>query len=672
MKRLSEVLEEYSQSDILPMHMPGHKRNKKMNMRNPYSLDVTEVRGMDNLHKPEGAILVLMSDLTKWYHSEQSYILVNGSTGGLLAAITACCHHGDSIAIARNCHTSVYHAIQLLELKPEYLFPDGEGGDLRTLGIAGSIRPDDVRDLLIRNPEVKCIVITSPTYEGIVSPIREIATVAHEYGVALIVDEAHGAHFNWHKDFPETAVQQGADLVVESLHKTLPSFTQTAILHADFTNVSRERLEWCLRTYQSSSPSYILMAGIDRCFAYIEREGQRDYPIYVQNLKEFRDKMTSLNKLYLFHSDNQEISKLVFATDRTTMSGKQFADQLFERFGIETEMSCGNYCIAMTSVCDEKESFERLAAAVFCLDREASEAEINQTGFHYIWEQPTRVLFSYQAADCEKEIVDLSNAKGRTAAEDIYLYPPGIPLVVAGEMITDHIVTLLQIGDAQGYTVQGAENGVVSVVKQEKRLEGCFGSEDIMGRLFVIMGKSATGKDSLYQRIVKDHPELNEVVSYTTRPIRSGEVYGKEYFFVSKEEMYEMREENKIVECRKYDTVLGPWFYFTADDGQIDFSKGDYILISTLEGYEKLQQFFGIDNIVPVYIEVDDFVRLERAVNRERNQVSPCVPELCRRFLADEQDFSEDKLQMAGIDTRIVNDDFERAVENIEKLIQSR
>ena len=192
-----------------------------------------------------------------------------------------------------------------------------------------------------------------------------------------------------------------------------------------------------------------------------------------------------------------------------------------------------------------------------------------------------------------------------------------------------------------------------------------------MGKLFVIMGKSATGKDSIYHEIVKRCPQLREIITYTTRPMREGETYGKEYYFVTKEEMYEMRENGKIIECREYDTVLGPWFYFTADDGQLDFDKGDYILISTLEGYEKLQAAFGIGSIVPVYIEVDDLERLERAVRRERSQVSPCVPELCRRFLADEEDFSEERLQMAGIEMRIVNEDLETAVENVEKLIRS-
>ncbi len=192
-----------------------------------------------------------------------------------------------------------------------------------------------------------------------------------------------------------------------------------------------------------------------------------------------------------------------------------------------------------------------------------------------------------------------------------------------------------------------------------------------MGKLFVIMGKSATGKDSLYQAIVERHPELQEIITYTTRPIRAGETYGKEYYFVNKDEMYELREAGKIIECREYNTVMGPWFYFTADDGQIDLSTDKkYILISTLEGYEKLQAFYGVENIIPVYIEVDDFERLERGLKREKQQQIPCVRELCRRFLADEEDFDKEKLKMAGIDRRIRNDNLEEAIANIEKLLE--
>ena len=191
-----------------------------------------------------------------------------------------------------------------------------------------------------------------------------------------------------------------------------------------------------------------------------------------------------------------------------------------------------------------------------------------------------------------------------------------------------------------------------------------------MGKLYVFMGKSAAGKDTLYHQVMERFPALLPVTPYTTRPVRTGEEEGKEYHFVTEERFRELEREGKIVEYRCYETVKGPWYYFTADDGQLDFDKGDYILISTLEGYEKLQAAFGIGSIVPVYIEVDDLERLERAVRRERSQVSPCVPELCRRFLADEEDFSEERLQMAGIEMRIVNEDLETAVENVEKLIR--
>ncbi len=191
-----------------------------------------------------------------------------------------------------------------------------------------------------------------------------------------------------------------------------------------------------------------------------------------------------------------------------------------------------------------------------------------------------------------------------------------------------------------------------------------------MGRLFVIMGKSATGKDSLYQEIVKRHPELHEIVTYTTRPIRAGETYGKEYFFVSREEMYQLREQGKMIECREYDTVMGPWFYFTVNDGQINFSKEeDYILISTLEGYEKLCIFYGKNAIFPIYIEVEEFERLNRAISREKGQKNPCAAEVCRRFLADEKDFAAEKLQDIPSRYRVKNDNFDKAVERIEKLI---
>ena len=190
-----------------------------------------------------------------------------------------------------------------------------------------------------------------------------------------------------------------------------------------------------------------------------------------------------------------------------------------------------------------------------------------------------------------------------------------------------------------------------------------------MGRLFVFMGKSASGKDTLYGELLARYPEIHAVIPYTTRPIREGETDGGAYYFVSEDKMRRMEKENRIVESRCYQTVHGPWYYFTAEDGQIDWDKGDFVLISTLEGFEKISRFYGADKVVPLYIEVDDMTRIERSLKREKEQKNPCVSEVCRRFLADEKDFSKENLAHAGIKERYENTNLEDVLEKICKKI---
>lgn len=472
---LYEKLTEYSREDILPMHMPGHKRNPAFEMENPYRIDVTEVEGMDDLHRPREVIRRLMDKATALYRSDQSYLLVNGSTGGILAAIAACCRHGSTIIMARNCHASVYHAVRLLELRPVYVYPDREGGDMEHLGIAGIIKEEAVEEALQAHPDASCVIVVSPTYEGVVSRIRGIAEVTARYGVPFIVDEAHGAHFNWHSSFPETALSEGADLVVESLHKTLPALTQTGVLHARFARVSKDRLEWCLRTFQSSSPSYVLMSGIDRCFTFLDGQGEEAFAEYIENLRTFYDEMKQLKHVYLFDSSHKESSKLVIATCRTKISGAELAEKLRREYRIETEMSCGNYCIAMTSVCDGSENFRRLAEALKEIDAGLGETDIDVENFgdKFIFSKaalPERVMYSYEAADRRSEMVSLDCAEGRVAAEDIYFYPPGIPLLVQGEAYSPELICLLKESLQKGYRVQGIRDGMAAVLIDCKSL----------------------------------------------------------------------------------------------------------------------------------------------------------------------------------------------------------
>lgn len=185
-----------------------------------------------------------------------------------------------------------------------------------------------------------------------------------------------------------------------------------------------------------------------------------------------------------------------------------------------------------------------------------------------------------------------------------------------------------------------------------------------MGRIFYVMGKSASGKDTIYQRLLKEY-SFHSVVLYTTRPRREGECSGREYHFVTQEELRRLQDSGKVIEQRAYDTVQGVWHYFTVDDGQLDWRRQEYLLLGTLESYESMKRYYGEEHFVPIYIEVEDGLRLQRALERERKQEAPNYRELCRRYLADEQDFSEEKLSACGIHRRYQNIELEECLQEI-------
>ncbi|MDO5136501.1 MAG: aminotransferase class I/II-fold pyridoxal phosphate-dependent enzyme, partial [Eubacteriales bacterium] len=260
MKKLYKELEKYGKSDFYPFHMPGHKRNPScVDGEFLFERDITEISGFDDLHHPEGLLRDSMERLSDLYGTKESFFCVNGSTGALLSAISAGIQKGGRFLVARNCHKSVYHAIYLRDLSPIYLYPQTDPD----LGINGGISPSHVEKCLEENKGIQGIMITSPTYDGVVSDIEAIAKLAHKYGIPLIVDEAHGPHFRFSPYFPTSAVDLGADVVVQSFHKTLPSLTQTAVLHLCSDRVDREKIKRFLGMYQTSSPSYLLMASLD-------------------------------------------------------------------------------------------------------------------------------------------------------------------------------------------------------------------------------------------------------------------------------------------------------------------------------------------------------------------------------------------------------------------------
>ncbi|MCR4896251.1 MAG: ornithine decarboxylase, partial [Lachnospiraceae bacterium] len=255
MKTLFEELTEYSESNILPCHMPGHKRKSFGDLPEDFvKIDLTEVEGTDNLHEPSGILKDAEDRAALLCHARESFFLVGGSTAGILAAISAAVPAGGTLLLPRCCHRSVYHAMYLRRTTPVYL-----EAETASCGIPEPPAPEEVAEKLFAHPEAAAVLITSPTYEGRFAEVRRIAEAVHAAGKTLIVDEAHGAHLGWSDALPESAAQAGADLVIQSTHKTLPAPTQTALLHQCSDRVSEERIRRFLRIYETSSPSYPLM-----------------------------------------------------------------------------------------------------------------------------------------------------------------------------------------------------------------------------------------------------------------------------------------------------------------------------------------------------------------------------------------------------------------------------
>ncbi|MDD6290550.1 MAG: aminotransferase class V-fold PLP-dependent enzyme [Lachnospiraceae bacterium] len=464
---IEERLNKLALSNIYPFHMPGHKR-RELEFPNPYAIDITEIEGFDNLHHAEGILREAQEKAARLYDAKQTYYLVNGSTCGILAAISATVPRGGRILVARNSHKAVYNAVYLRQLSPEYVYP----ADTRC-GIQGQIIPKQVEQKLIEFPDIKAVVITSPTYDGIVSDVAGIAEVAHNFGIPLIVDEAHGAHFGFHPAFPENAVKLGADAVIMSVHKTLPAFTQTALLHLCSDRIDHTCIERFLGIYETSSPSYVLMAGIEKSLVLVERQGQELFAQYAGILAEFRNSVQDLKHLWVpgaedFSQDEAwafDAGKLLIIS-RGRMSGQQLQERLFKEYGLQTEMSSGNYVLAMTSLMDRQEGFDRLSRALHAIDAGLHEEEITSFSPREIYCQPEKVMEIYEADEAPHGCVPLAKAVDRVSADTICLYPPGIPLLVPGERIDRKMVETIRRCLELGLDVEGLlENHGINIVQ---------------------------------------------------------------------------------------------------------------------------------------------------------------------------------------------------------------
>mgnify|MGYP004641860917 CR=1 FL=1 len=518
-------LDKYKDENIVPMHMPGAKRNKELielymgDMGNPYEKDITEINGFDNMHNAETIIKDAFDEAAELYGADESWYLVNGSTAGNMSAICGVTHKNDVVIMARNCHISVYNAVILNELNPVYIYPeyDEEYGYYKGITLKEiKVIVDKYSSDHDRN-DIKAVILTSPTYEGNVSDIKSIAEYLHQYNIPLIVDEAHGAHFNFSESFPQSAVKSGADVVINSVHKTLPSLTQTAIMHINYGIVDVERIRRYWNIYQSTSPSYILMSSIARSLSIVKNDGDKLFAEYVDKLTILRNGLSELKHIRLINTD--DISKLVLGYK----DAKWLYDTLFYKYKIQLEMSSIKYVIAMTSIFDSQEYYDRFLAALKEIDEEldnrvlAALKEIdeeidesiskydredilnskvdkdldNRFNSRHNGEADNRLNYSsinnqdngnkVNIADFRDEQaltiaeafnkrdlsgcdeIQMNNEKiyGKISGESVYVYPPGIPILCPGEVITRKIIAILKAAGEAGLEVVGVKEGAL-------------------------------------------------------------------------------------------------------------------------------------------------------------------------------------------------------------------
>ncbi len=472
---LCAKLKEYAENGRIPFHMPGHKRSSGYDYLNGLGAqtDITEIDGFDNLHDASGILLEGMTLLSELVGSRRSFYLINGSTGGILAAVRCAVPFGGEVIMARNCHKAVYNAVELVGAHPWYLNPCMD----ETSEFCLDIDPREVEESLAAHPNASAVIITSPTYDGVVSDISAIAELCHRCGVPLIVDEAHGAHLGWLDGDVKSAVTQGADIVIQSFHKTLPSLTQTAVAHICGELISPDRYAEELSVFETSSPSYLLMASLDGCVRLLADPRQRS--AFFRRWRDIIDyaerRLSRVSGIRVFlgnYLPSRSIpgyDRSKFAISADGMNGPELAE-ILRRHNIEPEMVSAGYVLLMTGADTEREHIDALIDALTDAKEEAEKGEKTESVIPKAFEcRRITAMTPHEARRCEKAVMPLSSVPCDAISGDyVFAYPPGIPIVVPGEVITEEVkaelseVLRLNLNPS---TLHGAFRGDISVVK---------------------------------------------------------------------------------------------------------------------------------------------------------------------------------------------------------------
>ncbi len=451
-----DELKKLKDKNPISFHTPGHKGKNTLANWKEYipQIDITELPGMDNLHDPRGIIKESQSLAAKTFGAKDTLYSINGTTGGIYIALGTITSPGDKILIQRNSHKSIYNGAILNRLDIEYVYPNYN----EKYGIFTGIEPGTIEKKLKEDLKIKAVVLTYPNYYGICPNIKRIAEIVHKYDKILLIDEAHGSHFAFSEKLPISALEGGTDITVQSIHKTLPSFTQTSMIHVGTDRVNIEKLKTISSLYQTTSPSYLFMASLEIARAYMEGEGKVRLEKNIERIHKLIKRLREIPRVSVFTGDEEDktifdkdITKILFKIDGIT--GPEVSSLLRENYNIYLEMEDYQYCLALTSPMNDGRDFEVLIKGIEGIAKNTFYQEVNHINMDM--PEPKIGLPIYEAFYSKKKTLDLKDSIGKLSASFITPYPPGIPLICPGELIREELIEYIGFLMDKGIEIVG-------------------------------------------------------------------------------------------------------------------------------------------------------------------------------------------------------------------------
>ncbi|MCU9815117.1 aminotransferase class I/II-fold pyridoxal phosphate-dependent enzyme [Paraclostridium sp. AKS73] len=391
--------------NIISFHMPGHKKGAIYKMlgyedilENLYKLDTTEIPGTDNLHSPEECIKESLKRASEVFKSDKTFYLVNGSTCGIEAAIMASVNPKEKIILNRDCHQSAINSCIIGDIDPIYVNPS-INKDSNTLS---GVSFDDVKSVIDSNLDAKAVFLTYPTYFGDIFDLKSICSYAHEKGMTVIIDEAHGAHLGLSEKLPETALSQGVDIVIQSTHKTLPSFTQSSMIHIKGNRININKLTNMLRITESSSPSYLLMASLDIAVDIYEKNGFDLMDKLLSNIDEFKSELYKLKNIKV--DESKDYTKIFLNTKKLGITGHELENILRENYNIQVELSNYYGVLLIATIGNTKGEFVKLKDVLFEIDK-IYKKESHLKNVSYPIKLPKKILSPREAFYMDKKML---------------------------------------------------------------------------------------------------------------------------------------------------------------------------------------------------------------------------------------------------------------------------